>query len=164
MLRSLLATLVVSVSMAAPAAAQTSNTPAAPDTSGGLGGIQSANIFEVRPDANELPGYESQTNAGRTRVPPGTNAPMWRQGSSGEPGYSSLPRSQAPEAGVLIQPFVKYPASMYTTAGEAWRQTRNNWIIPYGGSLMLIVLVALALFYAAKGAIKSERQPTGREV
>ena len=164
MLRSLLATLLVSVVVAAPSAAQTTNTPAAPGMPGSLGGIQSANIFEVRPDASELPGYESQTNAERQLVQPGNNAPMWRQVSSGEPGYSSLPRSQAPEAGVLVQPFVKYPGSMYTTAGEAWRQTRNNWLIPYGGSLLLIVLVALALFCVARGKIRMQGQPTGRVI
>ena len=43
-----------------------------------------------------------------------------------------------PEAGVLIQPPVQYPGSRLTTAGEAWRQVRNNWIIPYGGALFLI--------------------------
>ena len=58
---------------------------------------------------------------------------------------SSLPRSEAPEAGVLIQAPVQYPGSRMTTAGEAWRQVRNNWIIPYGGALFLIVLGALAI-------------------
>jgi hypothetical protein len=54
---------------------------------------------------------------------------------------------------VLIQPFVQYPGSRFTTAGEAWRQVRNQWIIPYGGSLLLIVLLALALFYWRKGPL-----------
>jgi formate dehydrogenase subunit gamma len=30
---------------------------------------------------------------------------------------------------------------------------RNGWIIPYGGSLLLIVLVALAIFYFTKGPL-----------
>ena len=94
MIRSLLAALVIGLAALAPAAAQN----AAP-AGGGLGNIQSANIFEVKPDANELPGYAEQTNAERAKVQPGNNAPMWRQVNSGEPGYSSLPRSQAPEAG-----------------------------------------------------------------
>jgi len=164
MLRSCLATLLLSISIAVPAAAQTSSTPASPGMPGALGGIQSANIFEVRPDASALPGYESQTNAERSVVQPGNNAPMWRQVRSGQPGFTSLPHSEAPEAGILIQPFVKYPGSMYTTAGEAWRQTRDNWLLPYGGSLLLIVLVALALFYAAKGKIKTQGRPTGRGI
>lgn len=159
MIRSLLAALVIGLAALAPAAAQN----AAP-AGGGLGNIQSANIFEVKPDANELPGYAEQTNGERAKVQPGNNAPMWRQVNSGEPGYSSLPRSQAPEAGVLIQRFVQYPGSDYTTAGEAWRQVRNNWIIPYGGGLLLIMLVAIVLFYLAKGSIKVHEAPTGRRI
>ena len=42
-------------------------------------------------------------------------------------------------------------------AGEAWRQIRDGWIIPYGGALVVIVLLALALFYFAKGPIGGHR-------
>jgi formate dehydrogenase subunit gamma len=117
------------------------------------GGIKSQNIFEVRPDASEAPGYAEQTNGERAKVQPGNNAPMWRQVGKGVTGTSSLPRSEAPEAGNLIQGFVQYPGSRWTNAGEAWRQVRNQWIIPYGGSLLLIVLGAIALFYFGKGAL-----------
>lgn len=151
--------LLMAAVLLAPASAQ-QTAPAA----GGLGGIQSANIFEVRPDADQQPGYAEQTNAERTRVQPGNNAPIWRQVNSGEPGYTSLPRSQAPEAGVLIQRFVQYPGSQYTTAGEAWRQVRNNWLIPYGGALLIIALVAIGLFYFAKGPIKVHGADTGRKI
>lgn len=165
MIRSLIAALAISAAALAPAAAQQAGTPAAPaPAAGGLGNIQSANIFDVKPDANEQPGYAEQTNAERAKVQPGNNAPMWRQVNSGEPGYSSLPKSEAPEAGVLIQRFVQYPGSDYTTAGEAWRQVRNHWIIPYGGGLLLIVLVAILLFYAAKGSMKVHDAPTGRRI
>ncbi|KGD90115.1 formate dehydrogenase [Achromobacter sp. RTa] len=161
MIRSLIAALAICASALAPAVAQ--NAPSQP-AAGGLGGIQSANIFEVKPDANELPGYAEQTNAERAKVQPGNNAPMWRKVNSGEPGYSSLPHSQAPEAGVLIQRFVQYPGSKFTTAGEAWRQVRNHWIIPYGGGLLLIVLVAILLFFLGKGSIKLREAPTGRRI
>jgi formate dehydrogenase subunit gamma len=87
---------------------------------------------------------------------------MWRQVNSGVAGYSSLPKSEAPEAGVLIQPFVQYPGSRLTNAGEAWRQVRNNWLIPYGGSLLLIVLGAIGLAYWRAGTIKLKGQPSGR--
>ena len=127
-----------------------------------MGGIQSQNIFTVKPAASEDPGYMEQTNGERARVQPGNNAPMWRQVGNGVTGFSSLPHSEAPEAGNLIQGFVQYPGSRYTTAGEAWRQTRNNVIIPYGGSLILITLLAVALFYFAKGPIKVDGAPTGR--
>ncbi|MVW72558.1 MULTISPECIES: formate dehydrogenase subunit gamma [unclassified Bordetella] len=151
--------LLTALVLNAPVTAQTT----APAGSS-LGGIQSANIFEVKPDADQQPGYAEQTNAERARVQPGNNAPMWRQVNSGEPGYSSLPRSQAPEAGVLIQRFVQYPGSQFTTAGEAWRQVRNQWLIPYGGALLLIALVAIALFYFAKGPIKVHGAETGRKI
>src|SRR5690606_1787252 len=51
-----------------------------------------------------------------------------------------------------------------TTAGEAWRQVRNHWIIPYGGSLLIIVVLAIALFYFARGPIKLHGQETGRKI
>jgi formate dehydrogenase subunit gamma len=128
------------------------------------GGIKSQNIFEVKPDASEEPGYATQTNAERKQVQPGNNAPMWRQVGAGVTGVSSLPKSEAPEAGNLIQPFVQYPGSTVTNAGEAWRQVRNNWIIPYGGSLLLIVLGAVALFYWSKGMIAQHGADTGRKI
>jgi formate dehydrogenase subunit gamma len=127
-------------------------------------GVKSANIFQVAPGADTDPKYKGQTNAERGQVQPGNNAPMWRQVGQGVTGYSSLPLSQAPEAGNLIQKFVQYPGSRLTNAGEAWRQVRNQWIIPYGGSLMLIVLGAVALFYWRKGTIELHGQETGRKI
>ena len=121
------------------------------------GGIQGQNIFEVKPevkrDASSEPGYLQQNNGQRNAVQPGNNAPMWRGVQAGREGYSSLPKSQAPEAGVLIQEPVQYPGSRMTTAGQAWREVRNNWILPYGGALLLIAAVALGIFYFAKGPL-----------
>jgi formate dehydrogenase subunit gamma len=143
------------VAQTAPAA-----TPVAPAAA--MPGIQSQNIMDVKPDASHEPGYANQTNGERAKVQPGNNAPMWRQVGSGVAGFSSLPKSEAPEAGVLIQPFVQYPGSRLTNAGEAWRQVRNNWLIPYGGSLLLIVLGAIGLAYWRLGTIKLKDQPSGR--
>ena len=136
----------------------------APQADAAVAGVKSANIFQVAPDADSDPKYKDQTNAQRGQVQPGNNAPMWRQVGQGVTGYSSLPLSQAPEAGNLIQKFVQYPGSRLTNAGEAWRQVRNNWLIPYGGSLLLIVLGALALFYWRKGTIELHGQETGRKI
>lgn len=135
-------------------------TPPAP----AMAGIQSQNIADVKPDASQDPAYVSQTNGERIKVQPGNNAPVWREVNSGKAGFSSLPLSQAPEAGVLIQPFVQYPGSSLTNAGEAWRQVRNNWLIPYGGSLLLIVLGAIALFHWRIGPIKVKEELTGRKI
>ena len=140
-----------------PAAAPQADKAAAP-------GVQSANIFSISPDANTDPKYADQNNGERNKVQPGNNAPIWRQVGAGATGYSSLPASEAPEAGNLIQPFVQYPGSKLTTAGEAWRQVRNNWIIPYGGSLLLIAALAIALFYYGKGTMKLHGQETGRKI
>ena len=126
--------------------------------------VQSVNIQDVKPDASDAPGYAEQNNAQRGQVQPGNNAPMWRAVGAGADGYTSLPKSEAPEAGVLIQPFVQYPGSRLTTAGEAWRQVRNNWIIPYGGALILIALGAVGIFYWRKGMIMLHGKPTGVEI
>ena len=129
-----------------------------------VGGVKSANIFQLAPDADSDPKYPDQSNAQRGQVQPGNNAPMWRQVGQGVNGYTSLPKSQAPEAGNLIQPFVQYPGSRLTNAGEAWRQVRNQWLIPYGGSLLLIALGALALFYWRKGTMELHGAETGRKI
>ncbi|GAA4423066.1 formate dehydrogenase subunit gamma [Acidovorax lacteus] len=128
-----------------------------------MAGVKSQNIFELK-DASNEPNYAGQTNAERAQVQPGNNAPMWRQVGEGVNGYSSLPKSQAPEAGNLIQPFVQYPGSRWTNAGEAWRQVRNQWIIPYGGALLVIVAVAIGLFYWRKGTIMLHGTETGRKI
>ncbi len=127
----------------------------------GTAGVQSQNIMDVKPDASQEPGYAAQTNGQRAQVQPGNNAPMWRQVGQGVTGYSSLP---APEAGNLIQPFVQYPGSRLTNAGEAWREVRNHWIIPYGGALLAIVVLAIALFYWRKGTMALHGAPTGRTI
>jgi formate dehydrogenase subunit gamma len=51
-----------------------------------------------------------------------------------------------------------------TNAGDAWRQVRNNWLIPYGGALLLIVSGAIALFYMTKGTIKQHGVDTGKKI
>ncbi len=136
----------------------------APPADASVAGVKSANIFQIAPDADSDPKYKDQSNAERGKVQPGNNAPVWRQVGQGVTGYSSLPKSQAPEAGNLIQPFVQYPGSRLTNAGEAWRQVRNNWLIPYGGSLVLIALGAVALFYWRKGTIELHGAETGRKI
>jgi len=155
---------IAGAQVSAPPVSTPSTGPSVPGVAAKSGGIQGQNIFEVRPDASEDPGYAQQSNAERASVQPGNNAPMWRQVGNGVTGYSSLPKSQAPEAGNLIQPFVQYPGSRVTTAGEAWRQVRNNWLIPYGGSLLIIVILALAFVYFAKGPMKTTLPATGRKI
>jgi len=139
--------------MAAPAIAQDAAAAAASAAATG------APAGFVAPD---LPKPED-SNAARAKSQPGNNAPFWRgvRESGVQKGISNLPGA---EKGVLIQPFVQYPGSMRTNAGEAWRQVRNQWLIPYGGSLVLIVLVAIALFYFKRGALGGHERHTGRVI
>ena len=106
---------------------------------------------------------EGESNAQRHQSQPGNNAPMWRavRESGTTPGTTSLPGA---EKGILIQSFVQYPGSQFTTAGEAWRQVRNKWIIPYGGALLLIMLATLVLTHWAKGPFGSPVKDTGRKI
>ncbi|WP_449370390.1 formate dehydrogenase subunit gamma [Thiomonas sp.] len=126
---------------AAPAAAATA-APAAP------------------PGAATLPGYLKQNNAARGKVQPGNNAPMWREVKR-QSGFTSLPY---PEAGVLIQPQTAYPGSAFTSAGEAWRQTRNHLLVPVGGWLLIVAAAGIALFYVVRGSIRLRHARTGRKV
>ena len=147
-----------------PTASSASAPDLVPLVAASQGGIQSANIMDVKPEASLEPGYAKQTNAERGKVQPGNNAPMWRQVGAGAEGFTSYPKDTAPEAGILVQPFTQYPGSRLTNAGDAWRQVRNGLIIPYGGALVLITLGALGLYYWRKGAAKLDGKPTGRKI
>ncbi len=104
-----------------------------------------------------------ETNAQRGKSQPGNNAPFWRGvlGTGNQPGTST---NIAPEAGTLIQGFTQYPGSRFTNAGEAWRQVRNQWLLPYGGALLFIVALAIALFYWRKGSLGGHLADTGRRI
>lgn len=172
-MRHLLLTIVLAVAAggvfaqaASPTASPTVPAPIAtatakPETSLG---VKSANIFQLAPSADADAKYQDQTNAERAQVQPGNNAPMWRAVGQGVSGYISLPQSQAPEAGNLIQPFVQYPGSRLASAGESWRQVRNNIVVPYGAALLLIAIGAISLFYFSKGTIELHGQETGRKI
>ena len=101
--------------------------------------------------------------AQRAKSQPGNNAPFWRavRESGTQEGVVNLPGA---EKGVLVQRFVKYPGVRLNNAGEAWREMRNRWILPYGGSLMLISVLALALFYWRKGTTGGHLPDTGRVI
>ena len=101
-----------------------------------------------------------ESNAQRNKTQPGNNAPFWR-GVNGQEGFTTLPGA---EKGMLIQPFADYPGSTLTTAGEAWRQVRNNVIIPYGAALLGIMLLACALFYWRRGSLGGHEADTGRKI
>jgi len=106
----------------------------------------------------------TDSNAQRARSQPLNNAPFWRgvHDSGNAPG--TVNNLQLGEPGVLIQPIMAYPGTRATTAGEAWRQLRNWWIIPLGGLVILFVVLAVALYYWLKGPIGGHGRHTGRVI
>ncbi len=92
----------------------------------------------------------------RTVAQPGNNQPVWSAVKSGNAGYTSIPGN---EVGVLIQPTV---AGTRSTAGQQWRELRNGTIAKIGGWALVLVLAAIAGFYAWKGTIPLKEAPTGR--
>jgi formate dehydrogenase subunit gamma len=104
-----------------------------------------------------------ESNAVRAKSQPGNNAPLWRavRDSGKVEGLSTLPGA---EKGTLIQQQVQYPGSRMSSAGEAWRQVRNQWLIPYGGSLLLIIVGAIGIFYWRKGVLGGHEVDTGRVI
>jgi formate dehydrogenase subunit gamma len=90
----------------------------------------------------------AQAQQERRDTQPLNNAPVWREVRSGNAGYSSLPGR---EMGVLVQ-----------SAGETWRQIRNGPVTVYGGWVLVLVTLAIAAFFATKGALKLHEKPVGR--
>lgn len=82
---------------------------------------------------------------------PFNNAPVWREvRKEGQAHYTSV---RGREAGVLVQ-----------SSGDTWRRIRNGPVTFYGGWLVVIVGLAIAAFYFAKGPVKLSGPPTGRMV
>ncbi len=137
----------LTLALAAGGAWAQATTPAAP-------GAAASAPADPKPD---------ETNAQRAKSQPGNNAPFWRavRDSGNTEGVTNLPGA---EKGVLVQRFVQYPGSRVTNAGEAWREVRNRWLLPYGGSLLLIVAIALALFHWRKGPLGQDHPPTGLRI
>jgi formate dehydrogenase subunit gamma len=139
------AALAVTLSLPAAVLAQSASAPA-----------PGAVVAPAEPKADD-------SNAMRAKTQPGNNAPFWRgvRDSGAQAGTTNI---SGPETGTLVQSFTQYPGSRYTTAGEAWRQVRNQWILPYGGALLLIAALAVCMFYWRTGGIGGHEPDTGRVI
>jgi formate dehydrogenase subunit gamma len=86
----------------------------------------------------------------RQQTQPLNNAPVWREVRSGEAHFTTV-RGQ--ETGVLIQ-----------SEGNTWRHLRNGPVTQIGGWLLVVVPVAILLFWLIKGTIRLHGKPTGRQI
>ena len=147
---------LASVALTLPVQAQQPAATVGHAASGGAAAAPSDFVAPAAPKADD-------TNAQRGLSQPGNNAPFWRavRESGNQKGISNLPGT---EKGVLIQSFTQYPGSRLTNAGEAWREVRNVWLIPYGGALLVITVLALALYYFTKGPIGTHTPYNGKVI
>ena len=91
-----------------------------------------------------------ETQAQRQQVQPGNNAPVWREVRSGKEEFTTV---KGRETGVLIQ-----------TDGQTWRELRNGPITLYGGWLVVLLLIALGVFYKWRGPIGLHSPLTGKMI
>jgi len=90
------------------------------------------------------------SQAQRQQVQPGNNAPTWREVRSGREGFTTV---AGRETGVLVQ-----------SEGQTWRKLRNGPITLYGGWLVVLMLIAIGLFYKLRGPIGLHSPPTARMI
>jgi formate dehydrogenase subunit gamma len=98
-------------------------------------------------------GKDAQANesqAQRQQAQPGNNAPTWREVRAGKEEYTSV---KGRETGVLIQ-----------TEGQTWRKLRNGPITFYGGWLVVLMLIALGVFYKWRGPMGLHSPPSGKMI
>lgn len=75
-------------------------------------------------------------------------AAYWREVRSGAPGVTTV---RGTETGVLV-----------SSDGNTWRQIRNGPVTFYGSLLVILVIVAIALFHSRKGMLRLAGKPTGK--
>lgn len=110
-------------------------------------------LFAVPAQAAEPHGARGSSAAdqvAREHEQPLNNAPVWRAVRSGEEHFTVI-RGQ--ETGVLIQ-----------SAGNTWRQLRNGPVTVFGGWLLILVPMAILVFWLVKGTMKLDGPRSGRSM
>ena len=102
-----------------------------------------------QPDNAQQKGQPSLVQ--RQATQPLNNAEYWRNVRSGDINAYQTTQVRGQETNVLIQ-----------NEGEVWRRIRNGPITVYGGWLMVIVVIAIGLFYWRRGRIMLHEPKTGR--
>ncbi len=115
-----------------------------------LGTVAACTVLAQSPAVSPKEGQEAATQAQQQRTQPLNNAPLWKEIRSGEPQTTSLPGR---ETNVLIQPW-----------GQTWRAIRDGRIAVYGGWALVVVFLAVMVFYMRKGPLQLHAPPTGRRI
>jgi formate dehydrogenase subunit gamma len=107
-------------------------------------------------DSQQVPAAAPEQNVKdqqqRPATQPGNNAPFYREVRSGQSQYTTS-SARGRETDVLVQSW-----------GDTWRRIRNGPVMFYGGWLVVLILAAIAAFYAVFGAVKVHERPTGRVI
>ncbi|MEO5765167.1 MAG: formate dehydrogenase subunit gamma [Casimicrobiaceae bacterium] len=86
----------------------------------------------------------------RQQTQPLNNEPVWSEVRSGVKQYTSV---KGRETDILVQP-----------QGQTWRALRNGEVSVYGGWALVVMVLAIAGYYAWKGPIGLHEPPTGRKI
>ncbi len=113
-----------------------------------------ANVAPAKPGVQVPEGQDTQgfgsPKLPTTSEPQPSQSAIWRRIRDGVQGTVSIPDKRA---GVMVQ-----------SGGEKWRNLRNGFTQSFGGWILLIAVVLLALFFAVRGRIKVEHGMSGRTV
>jgi formate dehydrogenase subunit gamma len=136
--------LILGAALALPLAAAAQST--APPTTAPTPGTK---VVEPKPQVDQPSVASPPTPAqGSTAVPGWNNPPKSWEAASEKPQYASIPGRETDR---LIQGM-----------GREWREFHNGPLKTYGGWLLVLVLIAIALFYIIRGPMKLHGKPTGR--
>ena len=98
-------------------------------------------------------GAENQDPTIRTRPTEVLIKDLWAEVQSGQSQLAGRSQVQGVDAGVLIN-----------TQGEQWRNFRMNQLVPFGGWILSIALIGMALFFAIRGPIKISDGRSGLKI
>lgn len=123
------------------------------------------------------PGGSVRPPAGAVNLPDAPGSSVRLPGESGRPTQPQLPpdsklgtqsvtegfwdRIRHGESGNVVLPGAEHGV-LIQSAGETWRLTRNDWVVGYGGPLLVAIVAAIALFYLVRGRIQIASGRSGR--
>lgn len=91
-------------------------------------------------------------------------ANYWRAVRSGVTGYTAVTGKTMPDAAMSNDWKNMETSILIHNGGQNWRQLRNVLLVKWGGGVLLVVLVAIFLFFAFRGSVRLEGGRSGRRV